>query len=127
MRTIRRSIQIRVRVLALISLAGGILIGLGVAFLDDPGMPAISMFTLGGLLCGIAVVSAAVVRCPSCSTFLGKTANEVAFPKLGRLTHGRTDFCPFCGVSFDEPAPKHPDAPLASPTANSGKRDPQHH
>jgi len=50
------------------------------------------------------------VKCPKCSVRLGQAASGAAYGYRGWVRRGRrkVNFCPFCGVSLDEPVPQKP-------------------
>src|SRR5579862_1203729 len=98
-RTIRDHIRRRVRVLSTVSVGAWLLFPLSAAISrghDPPLMAIIAavLFASAFLYLQLAV------RCPKCVRRLGQTiAMPVAF--AGKSA---PNFCPYCGVSLDEPA-----------------------
>jgi hypothetical protein len=59
-----------------------------------------------GVICGIAFLAGVLtlafgVRCPKCGMPLGELAFRIATTLFGR----KANFCPYCGVSLDDPCP----------------------
>ena len=106
--TIRDYIRRRVWWCLGIGFAGWALIPFGSALasaLPKPILPGALSFSVVGALvfAGAMLVMQRIVKCPKCLARLGRTiAMPLAFswgsgPKIG--------FCPYCGVSLDEPVP----------------------
>jgi hypothetical protein len=55
---------------------------------------------IGAIGFGGAIISIMFIRCPKCRASLGQT---VAVPTAMRLSGRQINFCPYCGVSLDEP------------------------
>lgn len=99
--TIRDVIKRRVRWISLIAVAGWLLFPLSMSQVQK-GHPPPPLFFVGMLLfVGAILAIQFVVRCPRCSAPLGQIALTIAFGWLRR----RVNFCPYCGVSLDEPVP----------------------
>jgi hypothetical protein len=60
-------------------------------------VPIIGVFGFMG-----AIVSFMFIRCPKCRTRIGQT---IAMPAAMRLFGPQVKFCPYCGVSLDDPMP----------------------
>ncbi|HEY3852451.1 MAG TPA: hypothetical protein VGL87_15860 [Steroidobacteraceae bacterium] len=58
-------------------------------------LPVIGVFGFMG-----AIASFLFIRCPKCSARLGQT---IAMPAAFRLFGPQVKYCPYCGVSLDEP------------------------
>jgi len=106
--TIREAVKRRVRRLALLAVAGWLVI---------PASVLVASWTASGsgrgelppwAFLGIVAFAAAIlglnfgVRCLKCRTRFGQLALEIAF-HWGR--RARVNFCPFCGTGLDEPLP----------------------
>ena len=99
--TIRDVIKRRMRWLTLVAIAGWLLVGLSIQFPRN-GQPPPPLVIVGFLVfAGALLAMQRAVRCLKCSTPLGKIAATIAFGLWGR----RVNFCPYCGVSLDEPVP----------------------
>jgi hypothetical protein len=65
-----------------------------------PGyLPFIGLFGFMG-----AAVSFLLIRCPRCRVRIGQT---IAVPAAFRLSGPQVKYCPYCGVSLDEPMAGH--------------------
>lgn len=111
-RTIREYLWHRMRqnawvTLVLIFLAGACAV-LAVQNLHGTGV-LIGHAVAGLVLVGGFSLLMRRLKCPKCSKLLGNTA-MLAFVDR---KHGRADFCPHCGVSFDEPMPQNPISPAS--------------
>jgi hypothetical protein len=105
--TIREYIKRRVR-RAMGMAVGSWLVLAVVGLLGSPAYPSLQhimpLFAILGVIgFGGAIVSIARVRCPKCRASLGQT---VAMPTALRVGGKQVNFCPFCGVNFDEPIPR---------------------
>jgi hypothetical protein len=70
------------------------------AGVDNPMVFLVAIVPLG-----VALISMLWVKCPRCSTRLGQSiATAVAVPMFSP----QPNFCPYCGVSLDEPRRKQP-------------------
>jgi hypothetical protein len=95
--TIRDYIKRRVRWSMAIGFAGWLVFGSGIV----TGNQAISPFVdaVGALMFGGAILAMQWIKCPKCSTRLGQIGMTLAVPGL----KPQPNFCPYCGVSLDEP------------------------
>jgi hypothetical protein len=106
--TIRAYLKRRVRWCLAIAIAGWLIIiatsvgGRGA----NPGFPMLGFLTFGG-----AIVALQWIKCPRCVVRLGQLAMILGVPGL----KPQPNFCPYCGVSLDEPRTRL--APGAEPTA----------
>lgn len=70
---------------------------------------------LGFLIVLVSAIATRWIKCPKCSTRLGQSvAIHVAVP-AGRP---RINFCPYCGVSLDEPRTQHETATTSTNPVN---------
>ena len=106
-KTIRNLVRRRVRGLAAAGFSGWLLFALSGALSGGTakGHPPPVLVICGFVLFGGAILCLQLwVTCPKCSRRLGQTiAMPVAFG--GRKA---PNYCPFCGVSLDEPMPQAP-------------------
>jgi hypothetical protein len=72
----------------------------------NPGFPMLGFLTFGG-----AIVALQRIKCPRCVVRLGQLAMILGVPGL----KPQPNFCPYCGVSLDEPRTRL--TPGAQPTA----------
>ncbi len=113
--TIRNYIKRRVWWCLSFGVAGWLLVPLGRALgnkLPD-GIPRGAPEFAGVLLfVGAMLVMQRIVKCPKCNAQLGRTiAMPVAF---GWGSGPKVNFCPYCGVSLDEPRPHAQTDPVQS-------------
>lgn len=112
--TIRDYLTRRIRWCLAFALGGWLLIALGgglagylPAALPRPAIPLLGFAVFFGAI----IAMQRWIKCPKCKANLGRT---IAMPLAFHLGSGpRVSFCPFCGVSLDEPRPGSSD-PLAS-------------
>lgn len=64
------------------------------------GVIAISM--IAGLVGIVGYFSILFIRCPKCHANISMT---IAIPTAGRIFGRKVQYCPYCGVSLDEPMP----------------------
>lgn len=112
--TIRDYLKRRVRLCLAFAAGGWLLIALGGALAqrlpDTVPRPAIPLVGFV-LFFGAILTMQRSVKCPKCRAKLGQT---IAMPLAFKWGSGpQVNFCPFCGVSLDEPRPVHSD-PSAS-------------
>lgn len=98
--TIRDVIRRRTRQLLLIGLMGWLMFPAAAA-LGHKNRPVMPLFIVGGILFAVAVIGLQRVRCPKCAAPLGQFAMPIAIAWRRKI-----NFCPYCGVSLDEPAPQ---------------------
>ena len=111
-RTIRDRIKWRVRWCAAIGICG-VLIIFSTAATHVGGTPPSPLVVVGFLLfAGATLAVQWAVRCPRCSQKLGQEIGlRVGLP----LFKKPPNFCPYCGVSLDEPcSPDTPRTPAQS-------------
>jgi hypothetical protein len=96
--TIRDVIKRRVRWFYGAAAAGFVLVMVGVG--DKTPVPI--ELVAWALLFGGTFSAQWLVQCPRCSTRLGQLAATIGFNWTKRRT---VRFCPYCGVSLDEPVP----------------------
>ena len=104
--TNREYIRRRVWTCTAVAVAGWLVLMSSAAFRKNlpDGIPE-SAVTIAGLLlfAGAMFVVRKLVRCPKCQANLGRT---IALPVAFSWGSGpRVNFCPYCGVSLDEPRP----------------------
>lgn len=100
--TIRQYLKRRARRSQMI--AGVLWVGLLAIMVFVPGRKMIPWFLVGFAAFAGAVLYGLYARCPKCRAVLGHcVAGRIAF-KGGRL-FPKPKFCPYCGVSFEEPCP----------------------
>ncbi len=98
--TIRDFLTRRTRMILAVGFCGWLVLPLSAIFAEDHG-PALVLVPFAFLLFGGAIVTYLfVIRCPRCKVRFGNVAGEMAF-HWG--TRARVNFCPYCGVSLDEP------------------------
>jgi hypothetical protein len=97
--SIRDYIKRRVRWFAAVAVLGWLMVFLGGLFLRGQPMekllPLIGFLVFVGSMLGVQWFA----RCPRCSARLRQLAFTIGFPVLSQ----RPNFCPYCGVSLDEP------------------------
>jgi hypothetical protein len=102
--TIREYIKRRVRLAMGIGIGSWVLLavvgplGAGGYRLVQSMLPFFAI--IGAIGFGGAIISIMFIRCPKCRASLGQT---VAMPTAMRLSGRQVNFCPYCGVSLDEP------------------------
>lgn len=96
--TIRDRIKRRVRWCAAIGIGGWLILPLGAA--TSGGRLPPPLFVLGFVLfLGAMLALQYAIKCPRCSTKIGQ---EIGM-RVGLSLWGKQpNFCPYCGVSFDE-------------------------
>ena len=98
--TIRDFIKRRMRIIAAIAFGGWLFLPLSAALSPDhhefPPLAFLGAAIFGGALLSFFFL----VRCPKCRTRYGQVASEIAFHFGSKR---RVNFCPYCGVSLDEP------------------------
>lgn len=102
--TIREYIKRRVRLAMGIGIGSWVLLAI-VGPLGAGGYPLVQSLLplfaiIGATGFGGAIISIMFIRCPKCRASLGQT---VAMPTAIRLSGRQINFCPYCGVSLDEP------------------------
>jgi hypothetical protein len=98
--TIRDYLKRRTRLIAAVGFAGWLLLPLSTIVVGG-GQPPVPLFVAGFVVFGGAILALFfLVRCPKCKTTFRQLASEIAF-HWG--TRRRVNFCPYCGVSMDEP------------------------
>jgi hypothetical protein len=95
--TIRDYIKRRVRWTMAIGLGGFILFAFGGGAAGVPIFAIIGAIGFGG-----AILLIGNIRCPRCRASLGQT---IAMPVGMYFVSDKVNFCPYCGVSLDEPMP----------------------
>jgi hypothetical protein len=98
--TIRDYLRRRIRLIWAAAFAAWLLVPLSVAVTADHVPPPLLIIPCMLLFGGAIVSLLFLVRCPRCHTRFGQVAGEIAFHWGSR---GRVNFCPYCGVSLDEP------------------------
>ena len=80
-------------------------LGAAIAKSLPDGLPRAAVPLVGFALFGGAILALqTVVKCPKCKARLGQT---IAMPLALSIRSGpKVNFCPFCGVSLDEPVPQ---------------------
>jgi hypothetical protein len=105
--TIRDYLKRRVRWCWGIGIGGWVIIATSIG--TRPDQPIISI--VGFLMFGGAILAMQWIKCPRCSARLGQIAIMLAIPWL----KPQPNFCPYCGVSLDEPRVKHASAGQQTP------------
>jgi hypothetical protein len=105
--TIRAYIKRRVRWCMAIGIGGWAVIATSIGTRIDN--PIVSI--LGFLMFGGAILALQWIKCPRCSVRLGQIAMTLGVPGL----KPQPNFCPYCGVSLDEPRAKHTPADQQAP------------
>ena len=103
--TIGDYIRRRVRMSALIAVAGLAVPAVLIATFgepSDPVLPAV-VTVVGVLVFGFGYFRAVRTKCPNCKNGLFMLVSHIALPTLRARVH----FCPFCGKDFDEPMENH--------------------
>ena len=99
--TIRNYIKRRVRWAIAIGIGGWLLFAVsGFAFPNDENPLVILP---GFLVFGGAIFAIQRTKCPRCSVSLGQIGMALAVP----VFKPQPNFCPYCGVNFDEPRQQH--------------------
>ena len=99
--TIRDFLKRRVRWCMAIAVGGWLLFP--IVGLTSPGEIQPAIAGLGVLMFGAGALAMHwIVRCPRCSVRLGHIAMTLGIPGL----KPKPNFCPYCGVSMDEPRVK---------------------
>lgn len=109
--TIRDYLKGRIRWCLAFAVGGWLLIALGGGFaahlpegIPRPAIPLLGFIVFFGAI--IAIQRS--IKCPKCKARLGRT---IAMPLAVNFGSGpQVNFCPFCGVSLDEPQPGSSDA-----------------
>lgn len=99
--TIRDRIKRRVRWCMGVALGGWLVFPLATASTAAAGKPRPELMVLGFLLFGGAILALQwLVKCPRCSQRMGQ---EIGM-RIGLSVFRKPpNFCPYCGVSLDEP------------------------
>jgi hypothetical protein len=98
--TIRDYLKKRTRLITGVAFCGWVLLPIS-AIVSGRGHPPVPLFVAGVVVFGGALLVLLFrVRCPKCQTPFRQLAGEIAF-QWG--TRRRVNFCPYCGVSMDEP------------------------
>jgi hypothetical protein len=105
--TIRAYIKRRVRWCMAIGIGGWVVIATSIGTRIDN--PIVSI--LGFLMFGGAILALQWIKCPRCSVRLGQIAMTLGVPGL----KPQPNFCPYCGVSLDEPRAKQTPADQQAP------------
>lgn len=93
--TIRDYLKWRVRWRVAIAIGGWVVVAASVGTHVDNSIASIAgVLTFGG-----AILSLQWIKCPKCSVRLGQIAMTLGVPAL----KPQPNFCPYCGVSLDEP------------------------
>jgi hypothetical protein len=95
--TIRDYIKDRVRWCLAIGIAGWLAAASDFFWRNQMLTPIVS--AAGIIMFGGAILAVQWIKCPKCSTKLGQIAMSLAVPGL----RPKPNFCPYCGVSLDEP------------------------
>ena len=102
--TIRERLRRRVRWALALGLGGWVLVALAMTAFglakDQETGAAFGVQLVGFLMFGGGILAMARTKCPKCSATLGQLAASLAVPFVKQ-----PNFCPYCGVSFDEPLP----------------------
>jgi hypothetical protein len=102
--SMRDVLKRKIRWLFAMGLGAWLMMPLGLAILHgDPqphGNTPPLLIIVGTVVFGAAMLLIQRVKCPKCSTPLGQIASAIAF-----RWHRRINYCPYCGVSLDEPVP----------------------
>jgi hypothetical protein len=105
--TMRDVLKRKIRWLFGIGLGAWLMMPLGMAILRvDPqphGKAPPLLIIVGTVVFGAAILLIQRVKCPKCATPLGQIAPAIAFSWRRRI-----NYCPYCGVSLDEPVPHRP-------------------
>jgi hypothetical protein len=105
--SIRSVLKRRVRWCMAIGIGGWLLIATSVsARIDNPAIQVAGFLIFGGAILTLQWV----IKCPRCSVRLGQLAMTLGVPGL----KPQPNFCPYCGVSLDEP--RSPRASVAQAT-----------
>jgi hypothetical protein len=109
--TIRGRLRRRIRWCVAIGLGGSVLPAFSMGFMSAskthqiPTETAAIVYATGFLVTGGALLFARVTLCPACSARIGRSIGmSVAFP----IFRKPANFCPYCGVHLDKPAPTKP-------------------
>jgi hypothetical protein len=111
---IRDYIKRRVWACMAVAVGGWLLVPLSAAALGDKPNPLFMM--AGPVLFGGAILAMYwAVRCPKCKARLAQTVGMATAFQWG--SRAKVNFCPYCGVSLDEPVPDaqpvaHPQNPI---------------
>jgi len=96
--TIRDYIKRRVRWCMGIGIAGWVVIATSIGTrVENPIVSMLGFLTFGG-----AILALQWIKCPRCSVRLGLLGIGLGVPGL----KPQPNFCPYCGVSLDEPRVK---------------------
>jgi hypothetical protein len=105
--TIRSYIKYRVRWCLAVGIGGWVIIASAIGSRADN--PLINI--LGFLIFGGAMLALQWIKCPRCSARLGQIGMALAAP----VFRPQPNFCPYCGVNFDEPRTREPAAGQPAP------------
>lgn len=98
--TIRSYIKRRVRWCMAIGIGGWVVIATSIGtHVNNPIVSVLGFVTFGG-----AILALQWIKRPRCSARLGQIARTLGMPGL----KPQPNFCPYCGVSLDEPRAKQP-------------------
>jgi hypothetical protein len=100
--TIRHYLKRRIRWAFAIGICGWLMFSFSAAVFG-PQKDAAASMTLIMQIAGVAMFGGAILvmartKCPKCSVTLGQVGSSIAIPFVKQ-----PNFCPYCGVSFDEP------------------------
>jgi hypothetical protein len=94
--TIREFLTRRVAVYGLVALGAWAGAALSMTLTEQPWPYAFFVVVLG-----VVFIAFYRLKCPSCRTALGIVTFQLV--SFGKSRSGRVDYCPFCGVSLDQP------------------------
>lgn len=113
--TIRDVVKRRVRWCMAVAAGGLVLfIALPMAAIGEHGRPNVALVMLAWGLFAAALVALQwfAARCPKCTQRMGQ---EIAMRVALAIRRKPPNFCPYCGVSFDEPLPDKDSAASPNP------------
>ena len=112
--TIRSYIKRRVWASMAFAVGGWLLLPLSAGAMGDKPNP---LFMMAGAIVFVGALLSMfwLVRCPKCKAKLAQTIGTATAFQWG--SRGKVNFCPYCGVSLDEPVPHaqatvHPQNPI---------------
>ena len=107
--SIRDRLKRRVRLIMAIGLGGWLLVAVGMASIHGKEPPPLLM--AGFIMFAGAIVLLQWIRCPRCSARLGQCITMALGFSLNIFGKKAPNFCPYCGVSFDQPC-EQPGSPV---------------